>query len=98
MKARWFAVLVLVVLVASAISAQTSVSQTEPYRLNPGDQIQILVEDEPDLSGEVTVGPDGFIRLRLVGSIQAAGLTVDELAAQIEKALRQYLRFMSWEQ
>jgi protein involved in polysaccharide export with SLBB domain len=75
-----------------AISAQTSVSQTEPYRLNPGDQIQILVEDEPDLSGEVTVGPDGFIRLRLVGSIQAAGLTVDELAAQIEKALRQYLR------
>jgi protein involved in polysaccharide export with SLBB domain len=92
MKARWFAVLVLVVLVASAISAQTSVSQTEPYRLNPGDQIQILVEDEPDLSGEVTVGPDGFIRLRLVGSIQAAGLTVDELAAQIEKALRQYLR------
>jgi polysaccharide export outer membrane protein len=92
MKAKWFAVLVLVVLVASAISAQTSVSQTEPYRLNPGDQIQILVEDEPDLSGEVTVGPDGFIRLRLVGSIQAAGLTVDELAAQIEKALRQYLR------
>ena len=92
MKAKWFAVLVWVVLVASAISAQTSVSQTEPYRLNPGDQIQILVEDEPDLSGEVTVGPDGFIRLRLVGSIQAAGLTVDELAAQIEKALRQYLR------
>jgi protein involved in polysaccharide export with SLBB domain len=28
----------------------------------------------------------------LIGSIQAAGLTVDELAAQIEKALRQYLR------
>ena len=92
MKAKWFAVLTLVALVASAISAQTSVSQTEPYRLNPGDQIQILVEDEPDLSGEVTVGPDGFIRLRLIGSIQAAGLTVDELAAQIEKALRQYLR------
>jgi protein involved in polysaccharide export with SLBB domain len=92
MKAKWFSVLTLVVLLAPIISAQTSVSQTEPYRLNPGDQIQILVEDEPDLSGEVTVGPDGFIRLRLIGSIQAAGLTVDELAAQIEKALRQYLR------
>ncbi|MEJ7614088.1 MAG: SLBB domain-containing protein [Candidatus Fervidibacter sacchari] len=92
MRSKWFAVLTLVALVASAISAQTSVPQTEPYRLNPGDQIQILVEDEPDLSGEVTVGPDGFIRLRLIGSIQAAGLTVDELAAQIEKALRQYLR------
>jgi len=92
MKAKWLAVLTLVALLAPIISAQTSVSQTEPYRLNPGDQIQILVEDEPDLSGEVTVGPDGFIRLRLIGSIQAAGLTVDELAAQIEKALRQYLR------
>jgi protein involved in polysaccharide export with SLBB domain len=92
MKAKWFVMLTLVALLAPIISAQTSTSQSEPYRLNPGDQIQILVEDEPDLSGEVTVGPDGFIRLRLVGSIQAAGLTVDELAAQIEKALRQYLR------
>jgi len=92
MNAKWFVVLTLTVLLAPLIFAQTSVSQTETYRLNPGDQIQILVEDEPDLSGEVTVGPDGFIRLRLVGSIQAAGLTVDELAAQIEKALRQYLR------
>jgi protein involved in polysaccharide export with SLBB domain len=92
MKAKWLVMLTLVALLAPIISAQTSTSQSEPYRLNPGDQIQILVEDEPDLSGEVTVGPDGFIRLRLVGSIQAAGLTVDELAAQIEKALRQYLR------
>jgi protein involved in polysaccharide export with SLBB domain len=92
MKAKWFVMLTLVALLAPIISAQTPTSQSEPYRLNPGDQIQILVEDEPDLSGEVTVGPDGFIRLRLVGSIQAAGLTVDELAAQIEKALRQYLR------
>jgi protein involved in polysaccharide export with SLBB domain len=92
MKAKWFVVLTSVALLAPIISAQTSVSQTETYRLNPGDQVQILVEDEPDLSGEVTIGPDGFIRLRLVGSIQAAGLTVDELAAQIEKALRQYLR------
>jgi len=93
MKAKWLVMLTLVALViSSTISTQTSVSQTEPYRLNPGDQIQILVEDEPDLSGEVTVGPDGFIRLRLIGSIQAVGLTVDELAAQIEKALRQYLR------
>ncbi|MGQ9463780.1 MAG: SLBB domain-containing protein [Candidatus Fervidibacter sp.] len=92
MKAKWFSVLWLVVLLVSFASAQTSQPQSEPYRLNPGDQIQILVEDEPDLSGEVTVGPDGFIRLRLIGSIQAAGLAVDELAAQIEKALRQYLR------
>ncbi len=91
-KGRWFAALIFVALLAPIIPAQTSTSQSEPYRLNPGDQVQILVEDEPDLSGEVTVGPDGFIRLRLVGSIQAAGLTVDELAAQIEKALRQYLR------
>lgn len=92
MKSKWFSVLCLINLLVSVTFAQTTVSQPETYRLNPGDQIQILVEDEPDLSGEVTVGPDGFIRLRLIGSIQAAGLTVDELATQIEKALKQYLR------
>jgi len=91
MMARQFAALGLIALLASVVFAQAA-SQPEVYRLNPGDQIYILVEDEPDLSGDVTIGPDGFIRLRLIGSIQAAGLTVDELAAQIEKALRQYLR------
>ncbi|MEZ8220325.1 protein involved in polysaccharide export, contains SLBB domain of the beta-grasp fold [Candidatus Fervidibacteria bacterium JGI MDM2 JNZ-1-D12] len=92
MKVKWFSALWLLALLSSLSLSQTTIPQPETYRLNPGDQIQILVEDEPDLSGEVTVGPDGFIRLRLIGSIQAVGLTVDELAAQIEKALRQYLR------
>lgn len=92
MGRKWFSVLPLIALLTSLTFAQVTTSQPETYRLNPGDQIHILVEDEPDLSGEVTIGPDGFIRLRLIGSIQAAGLTVDELAAQIEKALRQYLR------
>jgi len=92
MKVKWFSALWLLALLSSLSLSQITVPQPETYRLNPGDQIQILVEDEPDLSGEVTVGPDGFIRLRLIGSIQAVGLTVDELAAQIEKALRQYLR------
>ncbi len=87
MLARWFVLLCLL-----GTFALSAVAQTEPYRLNPGDQIHILVVDEPDLSGEVTIGPDGIIRLPLIGSIQAAGLTVDELAAKIEEALRQYLR------
>ncbi len=92
MLPRLLSVLGLLVLFVSLVPSQATVSQSEPYKLNPGDQIQILVQDEPDLSGEVTVGPDGFIRLPLIGAIQAAGLTVDELAAQITKALRQYLR------
>ncbi|MCS7185543.1 MAG: SLBB domain-containing protein [Armatimonadetes bacterium] len=92
MKEKWFGVFWLLILLSSLLLAQPTTSQPEAYRLNPGDQIQILIEDEPELSGEFTVGPDGFIRLRLIGSVQAAGLTVDELATQIEKALRQYLR------
>lgn len=92
MLSRLFSVLSLTFLLASLNFSQTTINQSEPYKLNPGDQIQILVQDEPDLSGEVTIGPDGFIRLPLIGSIQAAGLTVEELAAQITKSLRQYLR------
>jgi len=87
MVSRWFLTVALMGLLTALGTAQT-----EPYKLNPGDQIHILVVDEPDLSGEVTIGPDGFIRLPLIGSLQATGLTVDELAAQIEKALRQYIR------
>ncbi|MFN4180522.1 MAG: SLBB domain-containing protein [Armatimonadota bacterium] len=92
MKVMWLYILWSLALLTSLTFSQTATPQPETYRLNPGDQIHILVEDEPDLSGEFAVGPDGFIRMRLIGSIQAAGLTVDELAEQIEKALRQYLR------
>ncbi len=66
--------------------------ESEEYRLVPGDVINILVLNDQSLSGEQIIGPDGFIRLPLIGAIQAAGLTLDELTERLQQALSKFIR------
>ena len=49
------------------------------YRLNPGDILRIEVIEDEALNRSVLVAPDGRISFPLVGSIQAAGRTVDAI-------------------
>ena len=66
---------------------------TEPgFTIGPEDVLGILVWREPELSGDVTVRPDGMITLPLVRDIRAAGLTPDELAERIQAAVREKCR------
>lgn len=61
--------------------------------LGPGDVIEVRVFNEPDLSGTHQVTPNGSIRLPLVGVVQAAGITPDELTVRIEQAYNErYLK------
>jgi protein involved in polysaccharide export with SLBB domain len=61
--------------------------------LGAGDVVEVRVFNEPELSGEHQVSESGAIRLPLVGSLQAAGLTPDELTLRIATAYNgQYLR------
>jgi protein involved in polysaccharide export with SLBB domain len=63
------------------------------YTLGPGDIIQIIVRDHPELSGEVTVRVNGDVVLPLVSdSIKLDGLTVEEAAAKITEAMKRYVR------
>lgn len=57
------------------------------YRIGPMDVLNIVVWKEPDLSGPVTVRPDGFVSLPLVGDVKAAGRTPAELSAAAHDAL-----------
>ncbi len=66
--------------------------EEEPYRLVPGDVLNIIVLNDQSLSGEQVIGPDGFIRLPLVGAIKAAGLTLDELTEKLQQALGRFIR------
>lgn len=66
--------------------------ENEEYRLVPGDAVNIIVLNDQSMSGEQIIGPDGFIRLPLIGSIQAAGLTLDELTERLQKALSKFIR------
>ena len=62
------------------------------YRIGPGDQLEIFVFNQPELSVKVPVRPDGLISSPLVENIQAAGRTPSELAREMEKTLSQYVR------
>lgn len=64
------------------------------YRLGAGDKLRISVFGEDSLSGEFLVpGGVGMIEFPLIGNVQAAGLTVNELQTEIEGKLKpDYLR------
>jgi polysaccharide biosynthesis/export protein len=51
------------------------------YVIGQGDVLRVTVWKEPDLTGDVTVRPDGRITLPLLGDVAAAGSTPSQLAA-----------------
>src|SRR5215470_8160922 len=55
------------------------------YILGPGDVLRVSVYDNPDLSQEVTIGPDGAFSYPLIGRVQAAGLPVRQLESLLAK-------------
>ena len=60
--------------------------------LGKGDVLNISVYDEPDLSVmSVPVRPDGMISFPLIGDVQAAGRTVDELTLSVTERLGQFV-------
>lgn len=65
-----------------------------PYRVRAGDVVSVNVYGEDELSDDaVTLDATGNIRLPLVGDLQAAGLTADELGDAITTAYAsRYLR------
>lgn len=62
------------------------------YEIGPGDNLQIFVWENPELSLAVPVRPDGRINTPLVEDLQAAGRTATELARDLEEELGRYVR------
>jgi polysaccharide export outer membrane protein len=61
------------------------------YIIGPEDQLFVRVWREADLSGPLIVRPDGKISLPLVGDLQAAGLTPEQLAKAVAAGLSKYM-------
>jgi protein involved in polysaccharide export with SLBB domain len=59
----------------------------EGYKLGPDDHVKVVVFGEETLTGDFAVGSTGKISMPLIGDMQAAGLTVQQLTAEIAKAL-----------
>ena len=62
------------------------------YLIGPGDDIDIIVWRNPEVSMVVPVRPDGKITTPLVEDLQASGKTSTQLARDIEEALSKYIQ------
>ncbi|WP_423823451.1 XrtA/PEP-CTERM system exopolysaccharide export protein [Salinisphaera sp. SPP-AMP-43] len=92
----WIVVFLAVIGVAGCASAPPKVLQekatSSTYRIGPGDQLQIFVRNNQDLSVTVPVRPDGEISIPLVQSMKAADKTPNELADNLTSSLSAYVR------
>jgi polysaccharide biosynthesis/export protein len=61
------------------------------YQIGPEDILMIKVWKEAELSGNVSVRPDGKVTLPLIGELQAAGTTPEGLKTKIVEALTEYI-------
>jgi polysaccharide export outer membrane protein len=72
--------------------ADMPVAPTHDYLIGPGDNVNIVVWRNPEVSTSVPVRPDGKISTPLVEDLQASGKTSTELARDIEKALARFIQ------
>jgi len=63
-----------------------------PYRIHPGDRIDVKFEYHPLDSRAVTVDSDGMMNLPVTGDVHVGGLTLREVESLIEKRSARFLR------
>lgn len=60
----------------------------DPYRLGPGDIVEIEVSEVPGTLARTFVMPDGLVHYNLAGGVRAEGLTVSEFSDALTTELR----------
>ena len=81
------------ILLFAGLSASAQVSENEDalYMIQPGDILEVSVWREEYLEREVTVQPDGRISFPLVGVVNAAGSTVEDVKQRVAGRLAQFI-------
>lgn len=67
-------------------------SHSSEYLIGPGDELQVFVWRNPEISVTVPVRPEGKISTPLVEDMMAAGKTPTRLARDIERVLSRYIK------
>lgn len=62
------------------------------YKIGAGDNLQVFVWRNPDLSIAINVRPDGMISVPLIDDLPIAGMTPTEAARAIEEKLSAFIR------
>lgn len=68
-----------------------SVTLPSEFQIGPDDVLGIVFWRDTEMTGDVTVRPDGMITLPLIGDLKAAGLQPDQLRQQIQQAASKYI-------
>src|SRR6185312_15253482 len=63
--------------------------ENEPYALDAGDKLRVVVFGQDALSNTYTVDAEGRVSLPLIGAVQARGLTTAKLSSAITARLKQ---------
>ncbi len=77
----------------SGVQAQTAPqsSSQSAYKIGPGDTIQVLVFEKPELSRNIVVPPDGKITYTFLGELQVSGKSIEEVRLMLTEGLKKQL-------
>jgi len=67
--------------------AQAAGAETVPYRVGPGDVLEVVVDGRPDLSRLPTVQTTGSVWLPRAGEVEVRGLSTGEIATRLTPLL-----------
>jgi len=73
----------------------TREESSTPYELNVGDEIQIESLTDEKLDRNLVIQPDGSITMRLLGQVQAARRTVEQLRSDLEEKYKKWYKVPS---
>ncbi len=76
----------------STLLPESRSHQSTDYLVGPGDQLQIFVWRNPDLSANVVVRPDGRISSPLIDDLDVAGFKAVDISRSIEDRLATFIR------
>jgi protein involved in polysaccharide export with SLBB domain len=79
-------------LLVLSLLALPAVARAATHRISVGDELQISVLGEPNLSSQVEVRSDGTIILPLLNELQVKGLTADQLEKMLRTQLAKFIR------
>jgi polysaccharide biosynthesis/export protein len=107
-QSAWLLALVLLVIAGSPADAQNpaagktaakgattpaaGVTVPAEYTIGPEDVLGINFWRDTDMTGDVTVRPDGKVTLPLIGELTAAGLTPEQFKDEVHKAATKYVK------
>lgn len=78
----------ILIFISLFVSCSSLANESSYYRFGAGDEIRILVYDEPDLTVETIINDDGNINFPLIGSVSVIGKTGPQVQKLVHDGLK----------